>query len=139
MGFAHALELKAADASSRDAELKADVNLRSSMLPRRSKVSRAHFLEASTKARVYHFPLYTARFLPVSTLPKSRAAVVVSKKVAARAVDRNKIKRRTYNILRSVLPSLPTGTLLIFVKKEAVAKSFQELEREISSLSLKIK
>lgn len=61
-----------------------------------------------------------------------RIAVIVSKKVAARAVDRNRIKRRVRHALS---PShLPPYTYCIYVKKSGAALKGEQLKKEIHTL-----
>ncbi len=60
---------------------------------------------------------------------------VVSKKVAAHAVDRNRIKRRGRAILKQFEKSLIPGCMCaLFFKKEASAGSYQDMKAEISGL-----
>ena len=66
---------------------------------------------------------------------KPRFAVVVSKKVASKAVLRNKLRRRVQHVLGD-LASGVTGNLsiLIFLKKEAVTLTFSAMRVEIAQL-----
>lgn len=60
---------------------------------------------------------------------------VVSKKVATRAVDRNKLKRRARAIVRELLPQIKDNqACLLFFKKEARGLSYQELKKVIYDL-----
>lgn len=62
----------------------------------------------------------------------SRFAFVISSKAVKKATQRNLIKRRISEIVRSLIDKLETKKDFVFiVKKEA---SFQELKEEISRL-----
>lgn len=65
-----------------------------------------------------------------------QAAVVVTKKVAPRAVDRNRIKRLVFESLRKL--DMIEGELVVVVKKNLAKLKTQEiqlkLKREISRL-----
>ena len=62
-----------------------------------------------------------------------RASVVISSKVAKKAVVRNKIKRQIYDILAKNKDILGVWAV-IYVKKEAISKGKQEIENSINSL-----
>ena len=64
-------------------------------------------------------------------------SVVILKGVAKTATERNKIKRRTYYIIKKNLTSLPQDTSIIFFIRKKI--NFKKIEKEISDLILKIK
>ena len=66
----------------------------------------------------------------------TRVAVVVSKKVAKSAVERNKIRRRVYEAVRLNFDKIPKKTDYIFVvfKKEMIKMNFEELQEMILEL-----
>lgn len=67
--------------------------------------------------------------------PVPGCAFVVPKKVAPKAVDRNRLRRRARAILSRVLSDLPLPIQLVFsARKAALAADFQSLEREIKIL-----
>ncbi len=47
----------------------------------------------------------------------TRFAVVISAKVAKKAVNRNRIKRRLFNIIRGQLPDIKSGLKIIILTK----------------------
>lgn len=56
-------------------------------------------------------------------------AVVISKKIEPTAVGRNLVKRRLYALLQEYIASFPpSSAVVVFVKKEAVKATFQELK-----------
>jgi ribonuclease P protein component len=57
-------------------------------------------------------------------LPNSRFAILISKKLAKRAVDRNRLKRQMSEIVRLNLKLIPTGKdFLIIPKKKTLEDS----------------
>jgi ribonuclease P protein component len=71
-----------------------------------------------------------------------RLAISVGLKISKKAVIRNRIKRQVREILRLSLQKnelMPGYYLLFIVKKEAVDKEYNELEREVKGLLNKIR
>ena len=68
---------------------------------------------------------------PRRNLP--RAAVVVSKKVYKKAIGRNRIRRRLYEIIRQELPKLKSNIDIVFIviSAEVATMDHHELESEI--------
>lgn len=66
----------------------------------------------------------------------TRMSVVVSKKVAKSAVERNRIRRRVYEILRLNLDYIPKKTDYIFVvySEDVLKMPFKELEKMLGEL-----
>ena len=66
----------------------------------------------------------------------TRVAVVVSKKVSKYAVDRNRIRRRVYEVLRKNFELVPGGRDYIFVvySKDVAVMPFSELEKLMGEL-----
>ena len=66
----------------------------------------------------------------------TRVGVVVSKKVAKLAVDRNRIRRRVYEALRLNMNYVPEGVDYIFVvySKDVMKIPFDELEKLLGEL-----
>lgn len=65
----------------------------------------------------------------------AKCAVVVSKKVSLRAVDRNKIKRRARNaIAKRILGVKKPIGLVFYAKRETKGAEFSEISRDIEAL-----
>ena len=66
---------------------------------------------------------------------KAKFAVVVSKKIAARAVDRNRIRRLCKEVVRQESDTIRgPQTLILYAKKAARSASFKEIETDIVEL-----
>jgi ribonuclease P protein component len=72
--------------------------------------------------------------------PRTRVAVVVSRKVNKSAVARNRIRRRIYEMVRNRLPSLsqPAELVLTVYKAEAEVLPQSQLEALLDDLLKKV-
>ncbi|MFH1170349.1 MAG: ribonuclease P protein component [Candidatus Vogelbacteria bacterium] len=107
------------------------------MLSRQHRVTRRRFPFVLKASRSYHSPPVSLRVAlrPGDDLRPTLFAFIVSRKVAAKAVDRNKLKRRARAIVREFLPKIKDNyACLLFFKKEAAALTYQELKKVIYDL-----
>lgn len=67
---------------------------------------------------------------------KQRYAVVVSKKILKSAVGRNRIRRRSYEAIRALLPNIqkPVDCIFIINSKDILDIDFKELRTLIRDL-----
>ncbi len=88
--------------------------------------------------RRFHGKLFSLLVAPLpGTHPKF--AVVASKKVAVKAVDRNKIKRRTRSVLAKARISISKPLALILYAKADIKKAeYGEIVSDIEALFSKI-
>ncbi len=108
------------------------------MLPRSRRVTTPLFGEVLSKGKSFYSPHFTFRFIK-GQAGLSRFSVAVSKKVAKRAVLRNRFKRRTREALKKYLSSLPVGIYGVFFVKESIEEvSFQDLITEVGGLFKKV-
>ena len=69
----------------------------------------------------------------------AKCACVVSKKVSAKAVDRNKVKRRCRNVVAKRISDVSKPLALVFTaKREAKDAEFSKIERDIDVLFSKL-
>lgn len=76
-------------------------------------------------------------FIVVLSAPSPRFAVVVSKKVAVTAVERNTLRRRAYTALGEIIKQTKTAApfhMVFIAKKEAKNIEFAELKEDLSKL-----
>jgi len=84
----------------------------------------AHVTRGGRTAASQHLVL---RFM-TNQREESRVGFVCGKKVAKRAVARNKIKRRLREIVRALLPSIKPGFDLVFLTRPGAADlEFEEM------------
>ncbi|OGG91940.1 ribonuclease P protein component [Candidatus Kaiserbacteria bacterium RIFCSPLOWO2_12_FULL_53_8] len=105
-------------------------------MPKKYRLSRSDFLGLDRKrSRRVHGTCFSLTIAPLPEGERAKAAVVVPKKMAARAVDRNRIERRVREALRPLLARLQSPTVLVFhAKREAAEASFADTKKDIKTL-----
>ena len=101
------------------------------MLPKRERLSVKDIASLSQGRSVFG-SLVSLRFLPAK---EAKYSVSVSKKVAKRAVDRNRIKRRVYSAVRKAkgASSIPYSVMLM-PKRECLTAPLADIQSEIEAL-----
>lgn len=103
------------------------------MLKKSEKLSKKDFSVISNKK------ILRGQYLDIGYLlsSKTKVAVVVSKKISKRAVDRNKIKRKVFNIFKEI--KLKNNYFIVFYpKKETLYLPYEKLKLSILEMSDKI-
>jgi ribonuclease P protein component len=105
------------------------------MLPSAHRLRRTNEIERVRKrGRSFSSAFAQVRVAPNGGGP-TRFAVVVSTKTEKRAVRRNRVKRRTREILRSLLPRIVSGAdAIVTLRREAIAADFALLEAGLARL-----
>ena len=105
------------------------------MLPKKSRLSRADFVEVGRGVRLSspHFSLSYRHRTPSK---EGQVAVVISKKVAKRSVDRHLLKRRMLAVLRDYTHQGLES--VAYARQGAVSLSFSTLKSEFSDLLKRI-
>lgn len=114
------------------------------MLPKKRRITKLAFKEVLARSAYGAFPFFSVRWSKSlkneqgektedeKNSERSTFAVVISKKVMAKASDRNKIKRRCYHILRDLAPTIKNSYKIVFFVKKGIKKlSFKELSENI--------
>src|SRR3989344_2256629 len=108
------------------------------MLSRQRRVTRRQFpaiLQTSRSWRSSFLSLRVARGRNEETPKVTIFAFVVSHKVSAMAVNRNKLKRRARAIVRELLPRVKDNyACLLFFKKGSAELPYQELRQAIQEI-----
>ncbi len=98
------------------------------MLPKAQRLT-VHDIDTLSQGRSVFGGLVSMRFRPSET---TKFAVSVSKKVAPLAVTRNKIRRRTYSLLRSMDSKMKKPVFaMLMPKKEFSDAHLDVLKKEI--------
>jgi len=104
------------------------------MLPKKHRINRKLFKEVAKKGKSFSYPYFSVKIAPNGE-NQSRFTFVVSSKVAKRAVDRNKIKRRARNIVAKNLNKIKNPiNAIIFFKKGVEKLTFAELQKQINDI-----
>ena len=101
------------------------------MLSKKNKLPIQHFVGVRPWQTI-RSPYFTIKLFS-ATLPYSRFGVVISKKVFAKATQRNQLKRLVFDHIRGIINKLPVADYL-FIFSPAIAK----LEKEEIIKQLKI-
>lgn len=102
-------------------------------MPRKLSLSSAEFMRFKPARRI-NGRFFTLLIGPAAS-ESAKLACVVSKKVSARAVVRNSIKRRCRAALRGKLANIKKPQILVFYAKSAAAQaSFADVQRDVVEL-----
>jgi ribonuclease P protein component len=101
------------------------------MLRKADRLTTAEVMALSQGKSVFG-TLLSLRFLPAV---RTKFAVAVSKKVASRAVDRNAVRRKVYDVLKTASKGLKTGVFaMIMPKKECLSASPESIGVEVEAV-----
>ena len=100
------------------------------MLPSSRRLSTTLFDKVLKQGKFFSGSMFTIRVLKAQGM--SRFSVVISKKIAKKAVERNKIRRRVYSSLNTLLPRLTDGFLCVFMMKDQIkAMEYEKIKKNI--------
>jgi len=102
------------------------------MLPKNRRISREIFKSFPKKKKFLESENFTLLSSPDS--PTAKFGVSVSKKVSKKAVVRNRVRRRTYSELRSLLSVSKPGLYLFIAKTSAKDAKGEKLKNELKKL-----
>jgi ribonuclease P protein component len=105
-------------------------------MPKKYRLSGEEIRKLSGKRM--HGKLFSLLVAPIPD-DHQKCAVVVSKKVSLKAVDRNKVKRRARNVLAKLMPQMQRSVaLVLYAKRETKDAEFAEISRDIEGLFSKV-
>jgi len=102
------------------------------MISATRRLPRADFAKYFKAGQRYQSPHFTL-VINITSSP-TKAAVVVSKKVAKSAVDRNRLRRRAYGVIATHPVFLGTGVYILIYKAGALASPRLSLAAELTLL-----
>lgn len=105
------------------------------MLAKKERLSRDAFNRFFSIGKRLSAPSCTLVYAPHTTF---HGAVVVSKKVAARAVKRNMLRRRLYALLYKYKERGATGVYIVILRKTQQIPTHATLKDELNTLLAKI-
>jgi ribonuclease P protein component len=101
------------------------------MLAKKNRMKRDEFSLVWEKGRRYHTAAITLVYVPSKVL---KLSVVVGKKIQKSATERNKVRRRVYGIVESLLPFPYNIAAIIIIKKEFTTLSRNEQKEVMKGL-----
>lgn len=105
------------------------------MLPKASRIRATEFPTLLGSTRSLHGRLLSISYTSPDSTISGKFAVVAPKSVAKLAVDRNKLRRRVYAILREYKNAIvPRASCMVFLKKDSKSAPRQEIKDELVSL-----
>lgn len=103
------------------------------MLPKEKRLKRKEFSAfLASPSRNKSSKFFSLR--AVFGSEKKQFSIVVSKKVAKNATDRNLLKRRFYEVIKKIEDQFSFGRYVFFVKSPAREASFSEIKEEITKM-----
>lgn len=115
---------------------RAEQGLLSKMLSKQNRIPRKDFKYLLEQKRYFNSPNFTLRFAKREN-KSPQFSVSVSKKVSKKAVDRNRVRRRVYSVLRSV--QAPEGMYFFIAKPSSINLKGEKLRMEIVKLISSLK
>lgn len=103
------------------------------MLSKRKRLDKTLFNETMKKGVIIHGQFFVFRYLRQKT---QKYAFIVPKNLAKSAVLRNKLRRKGYNILKTI--DLPLGVGIFFYKKIAIPHKNLDFKGDILNVLKKI-
>ena len=105
------------------------------MLPKKNRLTTKEFSEVFSDGKTFSSNAFTLRYTKKKNIKNTKCSFVVSKKIAKKAVERNKLRRAGYFILSEIKDSVSLGSSCIFfLKKEGKNLSPSEIKIEIKNL-----
>jgi len=92
------------------------------MLPKHKKIPRKLFKNILTRGKIFHSANTTLR-IKKNDSNNTVFSFVISKKVVKKSVERNKLKRQGYSIIKEFLDKIKSSySYVFFLKKQDVKK-----------------
>ncbi len=105
------------------------------MLSKAQRIDKTTFKTLTGRGMSFNSPLLFLSLYPQHTKTQSRFAVLCSKKVSAKAVDRNRQRRRVYRSIQHIYSYIKPGFYVVCtLKKEAKESTFAELDATVKKL-----
>lgn len=102
------------------------------MLPKKNRITQKKDFEHMLKQSItINNKFFVVKYKP-NHLDLSRFAFIISNKISKKAVERNKIRRRMREIIRTNIEFIPKGFDIIFLtKRNILSIDFPNLTKEI--------
>jgi len=115
------------------------------MLPKKHRIKRIEFPSQKTRGVSVHGEYTTLRFYNENKIAEknnstAKFSVVVSKKIAKKAIDRNLLKRRAYFSLKKITQNIKKPIVcVLYMKKGSFEQSYKNIKSDIEETFKKSK
>lgn len=96
------------------------------MLKKRFRLHTSEFKEVFNFGKTIKNPLFLVK-IKANNLPYSRFAVVVSKKTAKKAFERNYLKRRFMHKIKEIIGSIPNNDYIFILNSQIKDIQYKDL------------
>lgn len=107
------------------------------MLPKKNRAGTKAVEKIFKQGKFLNSPSLTFKFILTPDSGTPRISFIVSKTVSKKAVSRNFLRRRGYNVLKKYINKFPVGILGVFIFKKSI-NSILEIEDEVKTILKKI-
>jgi ribonuclease P protein component len=105
------------------------------MLAQKHRINRRFFNEVFSGGQYFGGQYFSGKIIKLDNITPPRFAVVSSKKNLKRAVERNRLRRRVYAAIHSLVPSIKPGfAIILFAKPDVLAMDFITLKTILTDL-----
>jgi len=101
------------------------------MLKKKQRLSRGEFAHLLKHGKRLHSPYFSLLYTPVEG---TKCGLVVGKKIAKKAVERNKLRRKIYTIFGENLTLLDGFHCAILTRPSITSLSYSELKTEMEKV-----
>lgn len=109
------------------------------MLPKEKRLTDTRdFKRVYQKGSFFSVGYFSVNYLPNKS-SFTRIGIVINKKTAPKAVDRNKLKRQLREVVRNGYEKIPAGLDLVITIKKAGNFKLEEIEKAFNEAVEKIK
>lgn len=105
------------------------------MLPKKNRLNKETLSKVFREGKFIGTPNLNFKYLTNNSIKKSQISFVVPKKVSKSAVERNRLRRAGYNILKKHLNLIPSPLLGVFLFNK---KNIDNLEKDVEKILNKI-
>jgi len=108
------------------------------MIPKKNRLRRSSVKYTLKKGQKVSNEFFVIKYLRTKC-QENRFSVSVSLKTASKAVNRNRLRRRIYNIIKKTNLDFSTKVNMVIIVKKPTAKlTFEELEKKLNDIMKKI-
>lgn len=106
------------------------------MIAKSRRLTKGQIDYIQRKGEKFDSKLFIVKYSPSEE--KAKYCLIISKKFASKAVERNKLRRQIFEIIRNNEPPTLQKNIVLIPKKTVSDKTFQEVEAELIEVLKKL-